>query len=70
MNVYGHLCGATELAVELSKQMSVTVNPLDADLVLDIDFSGLILQKIQDFVIRNQVERNLLEANKPDQSCP
>lgn len=50
--------------------MSVTVNPLDADLVLDIDFSGLILQKIQDFVIRNQVERNFLEANKPDQSCP
>ncbi len=67
------LRSVTELAVELAKQRSVAMNPLDTVWVLDIDFShgfsSLILQKMQDLVSRNQVERNFwkgLRANKLD----
>lgn len=34
------------------------MNRLDADLVLDKDFSSLILQKLQDVGIWNQVAKN------------
>lgn len=34
------------------------MNCLDADLVLDKDFSSLILQKMQDVGIGNQVAKN------------
>lgn len=41
MDVQGHFCGVTELAVELTKHRSVAMNPLVTDWVLDIDFSWI-----------------------------